>query len=195
MSRIGFHRASVADAQEIAPFHLACWRDGYTGLVPKRCLDDLDGEDSVGKWTERLSRGEDTTTVAVGDGSVIGLVTVGLYHARAPLPTVWRPPSAPPSPSAPEPTSAHDHVTELRSLYVAAGHRGEGLGRRLMDMALGGDPASVWVFEDALARAFYTRTGWILTGERYTDAWTGLAAVRLVRAQRASAPNGSPRRR
>jgi GNAT superfamily N-acetyltransferase len=153
--------ATPADAVAVAPFHLRCWQDAYTGLVPQTFLDALTRQDRVRRWGERLRTAGDVTTLATAGagGPVVGLAAVTTQTAPAAAPLV-----------------------ELRSLYVGATWWGQGLGRRLLDAALAGRPAQLWVFEgNARARAFYRTTGWRLTGDRQIDPGTGLWELRLIR--------------
>jgi GNAT superfamily N-acetyltransferase len=159
MPPVVYRAASQQDAQQIAPMHLSCWHEAYAGLVPQRCLDDLDAQDRVAQWRGRLERQEDATTIAVHDGRVVGLTTVGPAQTALPL--------------APE---------ELRSLYVVRDMWGRGLGKQLLQHALADRPASLWVFEgNERARRFYARTGWSPTSERHVDEWTAIPELRLVR--------------
>lgn len=167
MPPVIFRAASPEDAHLIAPMHLSCWHEAYAGLVPQRCLDDLDAQDRVAQWRSRLERRGDVTTMAVHDGRVVGLATVG--------------PAETASPSAPE---------ELRSLYVVRDMWGRGLGQQLLQQALADRPASLWVFEgNERARRFYARTGWSPTGERHVDEWTAIPELRLVRDRVRDSPD------
>lgn len=160
MTEVTVRSASVADAEAIAPMHRSCWHEAYTGLVPQRCLDDLDRQDRVARWRDRLTRAEDGTLVAVQDAAVVGLATIGPSREAHPLPPV-----------------------ELRSLYVSRVRWGNGLGAALLQRAVGDGAASLWVFEgNGRARAFYARAGWVPTGERRVDDWTLIPELRLVRS-------------
>ena len=150
--------ATPEDAEAIAPVHLACWHEAYTGLVPQRRLDELAAQDRVATWRERLQRPEDTTVIATEDEQVVGLATAGLADE----------PGLPPY--------------ALRSLYVVRRRWGRGTGPRLVQEVLGDRPAWLWVFEaNERARRSYAKTGWVETGERSVDAWTGVPELRLVR--------------
>ena len=53
---------------------------------------------------------------------------------------------------------------ELQMLYVLAQAHGTGLGLRLLDAAIGGKPALLWVLEDnPRAQAFYRKHGSLRT--------------------------------
>jgi GNAT superfamily N-acetyltransferase len=73
---------------------------------------------------------------------------------------------------------------ELRDLYVVPSAWGTGVAQRLMDAALGGvaDDAVLWVGEEnARARRFYEREGWVADGERRTSPF-GKDEVRYRRS-------------
>jgi len=151
---VTFRAAAPQDAHLIAPVHRSCWHEAYAGLVPQRCLDDLDRQDRVAHWRARLERPDHVTTIAVHEEHVVGLATVG----------------------------PGDVSEELRSLYVVRRVWGGGVGRRLLHEVLGDRPASLWVFEgNDRARRFYERTGWEPTGERRRDEWTEVPELRLRR--------------
>lgn len=153
--------ATPADAEAVAPFQLRCWQDAHSGLVPQTFLDALARQDRVRRWRERLSAPDDLTTLATAGagGPVVGLAAVTTQTAPAAAPLV-----------------------ELRSRSVGASWWGQGLGRRLLDAALAGRPAELWVFEgNTRARAFYRATGWRLTGDRQIDPGTGIWEIRLIR--------------
>jgi GNAT superfamily N-acetyltransferase len=63
---------------------------------------------------------------------------------------------------------------ELRDLYVVPSAWGTGVARELMDAALAGviGDAVLWVGEEnARARRFYEREGWVADGERRTSVF------------------------
>lgn len=151
--------ATPDDAERIAPVHRACWHEAYSGLVPQRCLDDLDKQDRAAAWRRRLEQAEDSTRIATQGGRVIGLATVG-----------------------PEASSTRHTRQELRSLYVVLEVWGRGIGRLLLHSVLDNRPAALWVFEgNQRARQFYAATGWQETGDRKVDDWTAIPELRLIR--------------
>jgi 2-(1,2-epoxy-1,2-dihydrophenyl)acetyl-CoA isomerase len=153
--------ATIDDTAAIAPFHLACWQNAYSGLVPQDFIESLRRQDRTQRWRERLEAPHDETHVAVAVETVVGLATVGPINDRSPLPPV-----------------------ELRSLYVHADQYGTGLAQHLVEAALTGRAASLWVFEgNARARAFYGKHGWRPTGERRIDAGTRIPELRLARPE------------
>jgi GNAT superfamily N-acetyltransferase len=159
MATVSLRVALPEDAAHIAPIHRACWHQAYTGLVPQRCLDELDLMDLVAVWRSRLEQPEPCTTVALIDGQVIGMATVAPLEEAASLP--------------PE---------ELRAMYVLGTMWGQGIGRLLLKHVLAERPAALWVFEgNTRARIFYAETGWLPTGEVRLHDWAAIPEIRLVR--------------
>jgi len=73
---------------------------------------------------------------------------------------------------------------ELFSLYTLRRTYGSGLGAALLEAALGGSPAYLWVLEDnPRARVFYARHGFAPDGVRMLlpPEWEELPEIRLVR--------------
>lgn len=159
MERVTLRVALPEDAARIAPVHRVCWHDAYTGLVPQRCLDELDVMDLVAVWRDRLEQPGLFTSIALMENQVVGMATVAPLGQAAPLP--------------PE---------EVRALYVLGARWGQGIGRLLLDHALAERPAALWVFEgNKRARRFYAQTGWRATGEVRLHEWAAIPEVRLVR--------------
>lgn len=156
-------RATVDDAGAIALFHLACWKDAYRGIVSDDFLDRLDGAERTARWRRRLGDGKRSTGVAelAGTCDLVGVAT-------------WGPSHDPPEPGLP--------TLELASLYVARGQWGSGLASALMEYAIGGGPAQLWVFAaNARARAFYAKHGFVPDGREQVDEGTGVVECRYVR--------------
>jgi GNAT superfamily N-acetyltransferase len=79
-----------------------------------------------------------------------------------------------PSPDAP---------IDDRVVGFAAAWWGTGLAGRLLDVAIGKEPAILWVFEgNARALAFYAKHGFAPDGARLYDEAFGLFEIRLVRS-------------
>jgi GNAT superfamily N-acetyltransferase len=136
----------------IAEFQTTCWREAYRGLVPQDYLDRVSTADRERRWRQRLVTREREIALAESAAAVVGVVS-------------W---AAPP--------------LELKSLYVAADHRGTGLAAALVDTAIGARAAQLWVFEgNDRAQAFYAKLGFVADGSRMLDPDTGLAEVRWVR--------------
>ncbi|MEU6184818.1 GNAT family N-acetyltransferase [Nocardia sp. NPDC047038] len=144
----------------LAECHIACWREAYRGLVPAHVLDAFDIGRRAEQWERDRLRYPGRTHVAVVDDVVIGFSSAG-------------PPGDP------------DAVTpiELHALYVRSSWHGSGVADDLIRAAL--DPAapcSLWVFEqNARAKAFYRRHGFVLDGTRKVEPFTAAIEVRMVR--------------
>jgi GNAT superfamily N-acetyltransferase len=159
--------ATVEDAEAGAWCHLRCWRDAYAELVPNDLLvertSDIDRR--IERWTAAANAGRvrwlalnPDPSVAVED-RVVGFAAAGPGRDE----------------DAPRPL-------ELEAIYTRQSWWRTGLGARLLDVAIGKDPASLWVFEDnARARAFYRRNGFTDDGTRKHDPFFDLMEVRMVR--------------
>lgn len=154
---VGVRRAGLADAAAIAEFQTECWREAYRGLVPQDYLDRVGVADRLQRWRDRLA-GRREVALAELDGTVVGVVS-------------WSPGQEPDAPAR-----------ELKSLYVAAAHRGTGLAARLLERAVGSGPAYLWVFEgNPRAQAFYGRNGFCYDRRRTVDPDTGLSERLYIR--------------
>lgn len=156
--RTTVRRATAADADAIARVHTTSWRETYGRLV-----EDVDTDPwfALGPrttmWHALLAEGTDAV-VAVGAGDVVGFAATT--------------PTAEPDAVRPE---------ELTMLYVLAAAHGTGVGQALLDAALGGRPASLWVAADnPRAHAFYRRNGFTPDGAE-SSFGPMTRTVRLVR--------------
>ena len=62
----------------------------------------------------------------------------------------------------------------LEHLYVAAGHQGRGLGRRVLEQVLRSDdprPVRLNVLQGSAARRLYERHGFVVEREDDVDVW------------------------
>ncbi|MET1086026.1 MAG: GNAT family N-acetyltransferase [Arthrobacter sp.] len=76
---------------------------------------------------------------------------------------------------------------ELWGLYLLASHQGLGLGRRLLEAALGDEAASLWVAaHNARAIGFYAHFGFAPDGAAdVIPEWENLREIRMVRRKQA----------
>ncbi|TLM74948.1 GNAT family N-acetyltransferase [Pseudarthrobacter sp. NamB4] len=165
-------RAAASDVEGLAEVHLRCWRETYRGMLSGAFLSAVDSANRLALWRSLLDRPEPAEAWAACDGgTVVGFA--GVRHVPAGDQTHPVPP--PPSGSL-----------ELWGLYLLASHQGLGLGRQLLEAALGGEAASLWVAaENAKAIAFYRRFGFEPDGaEDILVDWENLREVRMVRAAR-----------
>ena|SRR5690348_5315694 len=157
--------ATVEDAEAAAWCHLLCWREAYAGLVPDEVLlertSDIDGR--ISRWRANLSEGR-ARWIAVNPGSAVedrvaGFIGTGPGRDEdAPVPF------------------------ELEAIYTRQAFWKTGLGTRLLDVAVGKQPAFLWVFEgNARARAFYERHGFVPDGTGKHDPYFDLREIRMVR--------------
>lgn len=77
---------------------------------------------------------------------------------------------------------------ELYAVNVVATAYGSGLAVDLVAAVVGDRPSSVWVLEEnARARAFYAREGWVADGARRVHEATACPEMRMVRPAGAGA--------
>jgi len=173
--------AGPDDADAIARFVVVNWRDAYEGVVASEFLQGPAADDREDRWRGRVGSGRRKVAIAVpraGPGCGVlpfpsdevasspepaGIVGLVAWKAHLRLP-----PEAPP--------------LELASLYVKRGWWGSGLGGWLLEFALRGESAHLWVFEEnRRARRFYEKHGFRPDGRRQLDGRTGVWEYRYVR--------------
>jgi len=145
------------DAEALGRCHRECWREAYGPLVdPDRLAPFLaDVEGFVSRWRGSLG-GAWPVRVAVEGDALVGFAAVRPATDEAP---------------------AH-----LNALYVRRSHWGTGLGQRLLDAVLGTVPATLEVFRDnARARRFYARNGFVPDGTETTEPRLGGVEIGMVR--------------
>lgn len=172
-------RAAPADAERLAEVHIQCWRETYRGMLSERFLASQDPASRLSLWRRLLESPEPADAwVACDGGTVVGFA--GVRHV----------PAGDVTHDAPPPSSGS---LELWGLYLLASHQGLGLGRRLLEAALGNSAASLWVAADnARAIGFYRRFGFAPDGaEDVIPTWEDLHEIRMVRAGQGSGP-GNP---
>jgi ribosomal protein S18 acetylase RimI-like enzyme len=173
MSGLSVRRAASADVERLAEVHVRCWQETYRGMLSDAFLAAADPAGRLALWHQLLDRPEPAEVWAACDaGTAVGFAGV----RRLP---------APGSPEGhPRPSSGD---LELWGLYLLASHQGLGLGRRLLEAALGDEAASLWVAADnAKVIGFYKRFGFAPDGAEDTiPDWENLRDIRMVRpAQR-----------
>jgi len=156
-------RATEADAEAGARMHIACWREGYAGIVPEQELADFtaDEESWVQRWRTQIASGRPRHLALRGE-EIVGFAVAGPDLER------------------------DTDVPVLYGIYVRASEYGNGLAQRLIELAIGDGPAALWVFADnPRARGFYARNGFVPTGESRTeDGLFSALEIRMVRAGR-----------
>jgi GNAT superfamily N-acetyltransferase len=159
--------ATVEDAEAGAWCHLLCWREAYAGLLADDVLLERtsDIERRIERWRGNLGTGRKRWIALNPDRSapledrVAGFVGIGPGRDEdAPVPF------------------------ELEAIYTRQAFWKTGLGTRLLDVAVGKQPAFLWVFEgNARARAFYQRHGFTPDGTGKHDPYFDLYEIRMVR--------------
>lgn len=164
---IRIRRAGPGDARAIAEVAVAGWRAAYRGILSDDFLDAMQVEAREAAWHEMLTRdvdGGNPAWVAELAGGVVGFVSCGPPRDEdVPLP-----------------------AAEIYAIYVLARMSRQGLGRALLDTALGhcraggAATAVLWVFRDnAPARAFYEAMGWQPDGGRQEIELAGTSAIEV----------------
>jgi GNAT superfamily N-acetyltransferase len=148
-------RAEVADAEAGAWCHLSCWREAYAGMLDPALLLERtsDLERRTERWAAAIAAGVVRWIALNPDPSVgAGERVIGF--------------------SSPGPGRDDDAPTrlELYAIYVRKRWWGSGLGVRLLDVAIGKEPASLWVLKGNLrARSFYRHHGFTEDGAQQEE--------------------------
>ena len=153
--------AVVDDAEEISAVHVRSWQVAYRGIIPDDHLDGMREGDRAARWRTILPTSAATTHVAVRDGRVVAFASCG--------------------PDRDDPRRG-----EVWAIYADPDAWGSGAGHAVMQRACdllrsaGFRDAVLWVLEDnARARAFYTREGWVPDGGRKTEVIGGAEVVEV----------------
>jgi GNAT superfamily N-acetyltransferase len=166
---LSVRRAVAADVERLADVHARCWQETYRGMLSDAFLAGVDPAGRLALWHHLLDRPEPSEAwVASDDGTVVGFA--GIHREPAPG-----------SPQGHPPPSSGD--LELWGLYLLGSHQRLGLGRRLLEAALGNSAASLWVAAgNTGAIRFYERFGFVPDGaEDVIAEWENLPIIRMVR--------------
>lgn len=152
--------ATIDDVEAIGRIHFATHLETYSDVFPAGSIEAFPPERRAEMWRQVLENGWGRLWVAEADGSVVGFASVSAPRDEAPVRDI-----------------------ELGAIYLLASHHGSGAGQALLDAALDGGPASLWVLADnPRARAFYARNGFVPDGaEKNDDQFGNVHIVRLVR--------------
>ncbi|MGW0560659.1 N-acetyltransferase family protein [Streptomyces sp. NPDC003016] len=172
------------DCEAVARVRVRGWQSAYAGMVPQAHLDAMSVEEDAGRrrahLVESAGEGAGRDVVAERDGQVIGWGCYGPYRDEG------------------EPTAD----AELYALYVLPGHRSAGAGRALTAELLAraaadGHPRMLlWVLtENALARRFYEKAGFVPDGAEASFDVRGVAVPETRYARRLSAADAAAVRR
>ncbi|MCU1412092.1 MAG: acetyltransferase [Rhodoglobus sp.] len=154
-------QAVPTDAAAIGAVHAQSWREAYAGVMSPQWIARVSDRERIRRWRSILADPQpDGPWVAEVDGVVVGFVSAG--PARD---------ADPPRP------------LELWSLYLLESHQGLGIGRALVETAIGDRPAYLNVLRDnAKTIGFYRRMGFEPDGHAGTlSYWENVADIRMVR--------------
>ena len=130
----------VGDEDIVAQLHAASWRDAYRGIVSDAYLDADIVAERRSVWRDRLHSPQPGQ---LGLLATSGAAAVGFAFAFA--------------------GADERRGTLLDNLHVLPGHRGAGVGTRLLHELSGQVPGGglhLWVYaQNARARAYYERLG------------------------------------
>jgi GNAT superfamily N-acetyltransferase len=156
-------QATPEDAEAVVQMHTLAHEECYSHLLPSDFFAARRA--SIPERTERrrayLGVQEPRLIALDPGGRVVGLADAG------------------PGRDADQP-----HALELYCLYTLRHTHGSGLGRALLEAAIGAAPAYLWVLEDnPRARAFYGKQGFRPDGEHnlLPEDWYRLPEMRMVR--------------
>ena len=155
-----FREAVRADAGALGALHVASWRETYDGMIPDAVLAALSVDAKTTMWKQILDNPAafDCAAVILAEerGKTVGFASCGPQRDRA--------------------LADAGFSGAFGAIYVLRSHQRQGIGRSLMAtmsevlLRSGHTGASLWVLrENTPARAFYTRLGGIVAGEK-TDA-------------------------
>lgn len=167
--RLVLRPAEAFDVERLAEIHVRCWQETYRGMLSDGFLASRVPADRLPLWRHVLERPDPAVVwVACDDGAVVGFA--GVHR----MPTGEAPHAVPPP-------SCGD--LELWGLYLLASHQGLGLGRRLLEAALGTSAASLWVAADNVrAIGFYRHFGFEPDGAAdLIPEWEHLREIRMIR--------------
>lgn len=137
------------DLLEVSGVYERSWKYAYKGIIPQDYLDSI----PEGRWAKTVTREGMNSLIVTEGGRIIG--TAGFCKSRWPQ---------------------HPDHGEIVSLYLLPEYIGKGVGRQLTERCLGElqgmgfKDILLWVLEDnARARCFYEKAGFVCTGEYLND--------------------------
>ena len=152
--------AEPADVESGAACHLACRREAYATLVEPQRLAALTSDVAATVELWRTVIGEGRPLLVAVEEDVVGFIAAG-----------------------PDEEPGVDATFQLRVLNVRRAYWGTGVAQRLFDAAVGDRAAYLWVLRDnARARGFYARNGFVPDGAEKFDPDFGATAIRMMRS-------------
>lgn len=159
--------AGIEDAEAGAWCHLQCWLEAYADLVDPVKLAErtADIDKRIERWTTAAKEGRPRWVALNPDPEapmrerVVGFIAIRANQDEdAPVPL------------------------EVQAIYTRKAWWGTGLGSRLMEVAVGKQPASLWVLDgNERAMAFYRHKGFVADGTVADDPFFDVAELRMVR--------------
>jgi ribosomal protein S18 acetylase RimI-like enzyme len=168
MDRPAIRSATTADAEGIARVHVNSWRETYSALIPESFFDEQAFEERRRMWNAYLSLEVPYGTLVVAElhDRIVGFAFSGPAQGD-------------------DAVKGHEPARDLHvfAIYLLKSEHGRGTGRALLQAAIAGKPAQLWVAsENAQARAFYERNGFRADGVHVADPnIDGLVEIRMVR--------------
>ncbi|WP_309107057.1 GNAT family N-acetyltransferase [Arthrobacter sp.] len=158
---LSVRQAGPKDAEELSLVHVLSWKETYAGVLSDGFLAGLNPTARLEMW-KRILEGPRVSDhwVACDADRIVG------FAGRE------------------QPEQQHPGQPALLwGLYVLQSHQCLGLGRKLLEAALGDGPASLWVAaQNERAIAFYRRFGFQPDGAEDAIAeWENLKTIRMVR--------------
>jgi GNAT superfamily N-acetyltransferase len=166
-------RAAAGDVEALAEVHVRCWQETYRGMLSQEFLAAQNSGSRLPLWRHLLDSAEPAEAwVASVGGEIVGFAGIRRQPGAAS--------------HGFEPPSSGD--LELWGLYLLASHQGLGLGRRLIEAALRGEAASLWVAAHNGGPSVFTGTSVSPRTARRTSSPSGknLREIRMVRPEQAA---------
>jgi L-amino acid N-acyltransferase YncA len=153
-------KASPEDVEEIGRVHYETHIQTYSGKFPEGVIESFPASSRAKMWARFLTENLGELWVAERDGYIVGFASTGPPREHPPI-----------------------RDLELGSIYLLAANHGSGLGQELLDIALGGRGASLWVLDDnPRAHAFYARNGFSPDGtDKIDEHYGNVREIRMVR--------------
>ncbi|MCI2957767.1 GNAT family N-acetyltransferase [Agromyces atrinae] len=150
------------DAEALGRVHATCWHETYDHLISEATLANLSPRRMAELWTHWMNQGpEYRQFAALVDGEIVGFVGSGPARDE----------------DAPR-------ERELYFIYLLDAFHGTGIGQKLFDAAVDGEPVYLWVASDnPRAHRFYERNGFTADGNEQVQPFLGeeIHEVRLTR--------------
>ena len=161
--------AQPHDAEGLASVFIDAWRGAYRGVVDDAIIDALQHGD-IASWMRNLiANTAARTLVAEAAGALLGFIRFG--------------------DDADDATNGH-----IFALYVSSGASGKGVGRQLLERAIGEldpfatRPVTLWVFKrNDRARRLYEAAGFAPDGQERVEDLYRAPEIRMTRTPKADA--------